>query len=115
MALVVVTVVVAAAQVLGFNLVMINLSGPGSFIKSQVVRADMSLIQAKVLYNVIMIYRATSDSVPSCAGFQVFSDALGNLKETIVEVLISPSRILFRLYLYCFCTIHQYGHQCMQV
>ena len=42
--------VVVAAQVLGFNLVMINLSGPGSFIKSQVVRADMLLIQAKVLY-----------------------------------------------------------------
>ena len=81
MALVVVTVVVAAAQVLGFNLVIINLSGPENFIKSQVVRADMSLIQAKVLYNVIMIYRATS--VPSCAGFQVFSDALGSLKETV--------------------------------
>ena len=83
MAVVVVTVVGAAAQVLGFNLVMINLSGPGNFIKSQVVRADMLLIQAKVLYNVIMIYRTTSDSVPSRAGFQVFSDALGNLKETV--------------------------------
>ena len=83
MAVVVVTVVGAVAQVLGFNLVMINLSGPGNVIKSQVVRADMSLIQAKVLYNVIMIYRATSDSVPSCAGFQVFNEALGNLKETV--------------------------------
>ena len=82
MAVVVVTVV-GAAQVLGFNLVIINLSGPGNFIKSQVVRADMSLIQAKILYNVIMIYRATSDSVPSCAGFQVFNEALGNLKETV--------------------------------
>ena len=82
MTVVVVTVVVAA-QVLGFNLVIINLSGPGNFIKSQVVRADMLLIQAKVLYNVIMMYRSTSDSVPSCAGFQVFNDALGNLKETV--------------------------------